>query len=138
MLKHAPDKPFSVELIAIEKNPASLGYFTPSNKKVRIMGAKTVTFTKLVGGKRLLTKATIIPGATFGLPTTADQDKYFTLQKIVMDFKKRHGEVRNPIVFSSAELLDLLGRCRNSGRNYEHIDEWLNVMTATTNSWTLH
>ena len=83
-------------------------------------------------GKRLQAKATIIPGANFGLPTTADQDKYIALQKIVMDSKKRYGEVRNPISFSSAELLDLLGQCRNSGRNYEHIDEWLNVMTATT------
>ena len=49
-----------------------------------------------------------------------------------MDSKRRYGEVRNPIGFSSAELLDLLGQCRIRGRNYEHIDEWLNVMTTTT------
>jgi hypothetical protein len=121
-----------VDFVAIEKNLASLGYFTPSNKRVRTQTTKTVTFTKIVDGKRLQAKATIIPGATFGLPTTADQDKYIALQKIVMDSKKRHGSVRNPIAFSSAELLDLLGQCRNSGRNYEHIDEWLNVMTTTT------
>ena len=121
-----------MDFVAIEKNLASLGYFTPSNKRVRTQTTKTVTFTKIVDGKRLQAKATIIPGATFGLPTTADQDKYIALQKIVMDFKKRHGEVHNPITFSSAQLLDLLGQCRNSGRNYEHIDEWLNVMTATT------
>jgi hypothetical protein len=117
---------------AIEKNLASLGYFTPSNKKIRTQTTKKVTLTKLVDGKRLQAKAIIIPGATFGLPTTADQDKYIALQKIIMDSKKRHGEVHNPISFSSAELLDLLGQCRKSGRNYEHIDEWLNVMTATT------
>jgi hypothetical protein len=122
----------SMEIVAVEKNLASLGYFTPSNKRVRTQTTKTVAFTKIVDGQRLQAKATIIPGATFGLPTTADQDKYIALQKIVTDFKKHHGEVRNPIGFSSAELLDLLGQCRNSGRNYEHIDEWLNVMTATT------
>jgi len=54
------------------------------------------------------------------------------LPKIVIDSKKRYGEVRNPIGFSSADLLELLGKCRNSGRNYDHISEWLNVMTATT------
>ncbi|HTY61415.1 MAG TPA: replication initiator protein A [Acidobacteriota bacterium] len=118
--------------VAIEKNLASLGYFSPSNKRVRMQSTKTVTFTKILDGKRLQAKATIIPGTTFGLPTTADQDKYIAFQKIVVDSKQRHCEVRNPIAFSSAELLDLLGQCRNSGGNYEHIDEWLNVMNATT------
>jgi hypothetical protein len=121
-----------MDFVAIEKNLASLGYFTPSNKRVRTQATKEITFTKMVDGKRLQAKATIVPGATFGLPTTADQDKYIALQKIVMDSRKRHGEVCNPIGFSSAELLDLLGQCRKSGRNYEHVDEWLNVMTTTT------
>jgi len=121
-----------MDFVAIEKNLASLGYFTPSNKRVKTQTTKTVTFTKIVDGKKLQAKATIIPGTTVGLPTTADQDKYIALQKIVMDSKRRYGEVRNPIGFSSAELLDLLGKCRNSGRNYAHIDEWLSVMTATT------
>lgn len=132
MQRHNQEKYHGADFIAVEKNLASLGYFTPSNKRVRTQTSKTVTLTKIVDGKRLQAKATIIPGATFGLPTTADQDKYIALQKIVMDSRKRYGEVRNPIGFSSAELLDLLGQCRNSGRNYEHIDEWLNVMTATT------
>lgn len=121
-----------MEVVAVEKNLASLGYFTPSNKRVKVQSIKTVSFTKTIDGSREQAKATIVPAIGLGLPTTADQDKYIALQKIVMDYKKPHGEVRNPIGFSSADLLDLLGQCRNSGRNYEHINEWLNVMTATT------
>lgn len=49
-----------------------------------------------------------------------------------MDSKKRYGEVRNPIEFSSAELLSLLCQNRRSGKNYELLNDWLNVMATTT------
>ncbi len=123
---------FSILSTAAEKNLASLGFFTPSNKRVRTQKSKTVTFTKTIDGNRVQARAIIVPGAIYGLPTTADQDKYLALQKIVTDYKKRHGEVRNPINFSSAELLALLRQNRRSGKNYELVNEWLNVMATTT------
>src|SRR5207302_1472213 len=74
----------------------------------------------------------IVPAALYGLPITADQDKYLALQKIITDLQQREGIVKNPIGFTSAELLKLLSKHRRSGKNYQHISEWLDVMASTT------
>lgn len=121
-----------IAYVPIEKNFASLGFFTPSSKRIRTQKVKTVTFTKNVDGNSIQARVTIVPGAIYGLPTTADQDKYFALQKIVSDCKRRYVQVSNPIGFSSAELLALLRQSRRSGKNYELVNEWLNVMATTT------
>src|SRR6266851_5654396 len=120
-----------VEFVKVEKNLASLGFFTPSSKRVRSEKAKTITVTKAIDGKRVEAKATIVPAALYGLPITADQDKYLALQKIINDLQQEQGTVENPITFTSAELLRLLGRHRDSGKNYQEIEEWLKVMFST-------
>jgi hypothetical protein len=105
MPEHTRENYRGANFVAIEKNLASLGYFTPSNKRVRKQATKTVTFTKLVDGKRLQAKATIVSGATFGLPTTADQDKYIALQRIVMDSKKlRFARIWKKAYFQSPSI----------------------------------
>jgi hypothetical protein len=75
-------------------------------------------------------KATIFPAAEFGLPTTADQDKYFAFQKILEQIRKRDGLLTNPVRFSSAAMLDILGMTQG-GKNYREIWEWLRRMTFT-------
>src|SRR5260370_40807231 len=65
-----------VEFVKVEKNLASLGYFTPSNKRIKDVKAKEITFTRVIDGVKVEASATIVPAAIFGLPTTADQDKY--------------------------------------------------------------
>jgi hypothetical protein len=120
-----------VEFVKVEKNLASLGFFTPSSKRVRSEKAKTITVTKAIDGKRVEAKATIVPAALYGLPITADQDKYLALQKIINDLQQEQRTVENPITFTSAELLRLLGRHRDSGKNYQEIEEWLKVMFST-------
>jgi plasmid replication initiation protein len=120
-----------VEFVKVEKNLASLGYFTPSNKRIKDVKAKEITFTRVIDGIKVEASATIVPAAIFGLPTTADQDKYLALQKLIADIRQRDGKVSNPIKFTSAEILSLL-RHRKSGRSYKDIEEWLNVMYSTT------
>jgi hypothetical protein len=132
MPKPDPERNLAARFVPIEKNLASLGFFSPSNKRVRSQKSKTVTVTKTVYGNRVQNRTTIVPGAIYGLPTTADQDKYLALQSIISDTKRRDGQIRNPISFSSAELLSLLHQNQRSGRNYELVGEWLSVMTATT------
>jgi hypothetical protein len=75
-------------------------------------------------------KATIFPAAELGLPTTADQDKYFAFQKIIERIRKREGIISNPVRFSSAALLEILGKT-DGGKNYREIWEWLRRMTLT-------
>jgi hypothetical protein len=121
----------SSDYIKIEKNLASLGFFTPSSKRVKGARKKTILFAKTIDGKKVEARADILPSAEYGLPITADQDKYLALQKIITDIRKRDGEVKNPIGFSSAELLRVLGKRVTAGKNYDDITEWLRRMTLT-------
>ncbi|SRR5579883_1261192 len=118
--------------VKVEKNLASLGFFTPSSKRTRNEKAKTVSVTIVVDGKRIEAKATIAPTALFGLPITADQDKWLALHKILSDVQVRDGQVTNPVSFTSAELLALLNIYKDSGKNYRDVSEWLDVMVGTT------
>lgn len=122
----------STEFVKVEKNLASLGFFTPSSKRTRNEKSKTVSVTIVLDGKRIEAKATIAPTALFGLPITADQDKWLALHKILADIQTRDGQVKNPISFSSAELLALLKIYKDSGKNYKDVSEWLDVMVGTT------
>lgn len=118
------------DFIKIEKNLISLGFFTPSSKRIKDEKSKTITFTKIIDGKRIEAKATIVPAAIYGLPVTADQDKYLALQKIINDVRQARGEVTNPVTFTSAELLKLLEQA-DAGKNYQDISEWLDLMSNT-------
>src|ERR1041385_8199744 len=125
-------KSLQADFVKIEKNLASLGFFTPSSKRIKSEKSKVISFSRILDGKKVEGSATIAPTAIYGLPITADQDKYFALQKIVTDMHKQQGIVQNPIGFSSAELLRLLHKHRDSGKNYKDVEEWLDVMSSTT------
>src|ERR1700721_868098 len=105
----------STEFVKVEKNLASLGYFTPSSKRLRNAQEKSFTITTVVDGKRMELKGTIIPSAKYGLPITADQDKWIALCKILTDILRKEGKVTNPIAFTSAEILRRLHKHRHSG-----------------------
>ena len=121
----------ATDFVKVEKNLNSLGFFTPSSKAIKGTKAKTITFTRMVDGKKVEAKVTIAPAAIYGLPVTADQDKYLALQKIITDIKQAQGSVSNPIGFTSAEILRLLGHA-DSGKNFHDVHEWMKRMTATT------
>src|SRR5581483_2885798 len=118
----------SKDFIKVEKNLASLGFFTPSSKRTRNEKAKTVAVTVMIDGKRIEAKATLAPTALFGLPITADQDKWLALHTILEDIQARDGRVTNPVCFSSAGLLALLKIYKDSGKNYRDVSDWLDVM----------
>src|SRR5271155_3652007 len=94
----------STDFVKVEKNLASLGFFTPSSKRLRNTQEKSFTITTVADGQRLELKGTIIPSAKYGLPITADQDKWIALCKILTDTLQREGKVTNPISFTSAEI----------------------------------
>ena len=131
-LQQASKKLPSREFVRVEKNLASLGFFTPSSKRTGNERSKTVTVTVMAGGKRIEAKATIAPTALFGLPITADQDKWLALNKLLADTQAREGIVTNPVSFTSAELLALLKIYKDSGKNYRDVSDWLDVMVGTT------
>src|SRR6185312_1163793 len=97
------------EIVRVEKNLNTFGYFTPSSKRLRVRSKNVQLQVRTDDGRRVDASATIFPSAEFGLPNTADQDKYFAFQKIVERIRKRDGVVANPVRFSSATLIDTLG-----------------------------
>ena len=120
------------EFVKAEKNLTALGFFTPSSKTIRGEKAKVVRFSRVVDGQRVQASVTIVPASLYGLPVTADQDKYLALQKLIHDRRRGSEEIRNPVGFTSAELLRMLGRQVRAGKNYDEIAEWMRRMTATT------
>ena len=69
----------STTFIHVEKNLASLGFFTPSTKKIKGAKKKIVLFSRDIGGRNAQFRAVILPSAEYGLPVTSDQDKYLAL-----------------------------------------------------------
>lgn len=130
--------PFGIEaagsremrVVLVDKNLASLGFFTPSSHRIKREKAKVVRFTKAINGEKVDVSATIVPSALHGLPITADQDKFLALQELLR-LQRASTEVVNPVRFSSAALLRALGLSDN-GRNHREVSEWLDLMAATT------
>ena len=118
------------EIIRIEKNLNTFGFFTPSSKRLRAPSKSVSLQVRSEDGRRVEAKATIFPAAELGLPTTADQDKYFAFQKILERIRNREGVITNPVHFSSAALIGILGKT-DGGKNYREIWEWLRRMTLT-------
>jgi hypothetical protein len=121
----------STNFVKVEKNLASLGFFTPSHRKISGAKKKTIVWNRQSGGQRMEVRAVILPSAVYGLPITSDQDKYLAFQKIVAEIRRHTGEVKNPIGFTTAELLRILGLKLNAGKNYEDVVEWGKRMTLT-------
>ena len=117
------------DFVNIEANLAALGFFTPSIKE-RITKRKSVRITRWVKGKKEEKRVTFVP-MDLGLPTApADQDKYVAMMKIMNDSRTEKGLVTNPITFTTAELLKLLGQS-DAGKNYRDVRDWLQRMTGT-------
>jgi len=117
------------DFVRMEKNIAGFGFFTPSSKRIKNV-PKVIKFTQTVDGNRVEAKVKISGNVEYGMPITADQDKYLAFQKIIERCKREHGEVVNPITFTTAELLALLGTSKN-GNRYREVEEWLKIMNAT-------
>lgn len=126
-----PEKPARLEVVRVEKNLNTIGFFTPSSKKLIGVASKSVVIqVRSSTGQRVDARATVFPSAEFGLPTTADQDKYFAFQKLVERLRGADGRISNPVRFTSASMLDILGMTQG-GKNYLEISDWLRRMTFT-------
>lgn len=73
------------DLIKVERNLNSLGFFIPAKKgkpsREERSRVRTITYpSREVQGRMVRQSATIIPSPEHGLPATADRDKYMALQ----------------------------------------------------------
>jgi hypothetical protein len=118
------------DFVKIEKNLNTLGFFTPAKHRGAKAREKVVYFRRELNGKTIEAQATILPSAKYGLPTTADLDKYLAFHKLLEQIRNRVGEISNPVGFTSTQLLTVLG-IKDAGNNYQDIHEWLQRMTLT-------
>ena len=121
------------EFVKAEKNLEWLGFFTPSTSKgiMKKSDEKVISIITTVEGKKVKASATILPSAKYGLPDTADLDKYRAFQKILSDELIRNGKVPKHITFTSTELIKAMGRTKD-GKLYKEVKDWLMKMISTT------
>src|SRR5260370_26619126 len=106
------------DFVKVEKNLSTLGFFTPSKSRGKVeVREKTIRFKREIEGKTFEAEATILPSAKYGLPTTADLDKYLAFQKLLNDIRAKNGYITNPIGFTSTQILNILG-VKTAGNNY--------------------
>jgi len=117
------------DFIRFEKNLSAMGFFSAAN--THQPRPKMVTITRNENGKRFRAVLTISPSMPWGLPTVSHQDKTFAFFKIIQDRQRVGEKIQNPITFHSADLLRLLGLRVHTGKNYEDVYQWLDVMTFT-------
>lgn len=117
-------------IVRIEKNLNSLGFFSSTASTGKRKNEKVISFVReLPGGIKTEAKATIL-ATSRGLPNTADLDKYLAFQLIVADLKKKQGTLKNPIGFTTYQLLRVLG-LQPTGKRYAEVDQWLDRMAGT-------
>ena len=119
----------SPSFLRLERNLNSIGFFSAS--KVRSTYKRVIETRRQVDGKTYVAKTTIVPSEDYGLPNTSDQDKYFALMHLVNKIKLRDGVVTNPVPFTTADLVGILGLSWN-GAICEEIKVWLDRLVATT------
>ena len=116
----------------VDKSLISLGFFTPSSRRIKNQKIKSIRFTRTDAGKKVEASVEFHPSPVYGLPITADQDKFLALHHIITNLLRENGTITNPIRFTSADMLRLLDKKRQSGKNYQEIAEWLACMTTTS------
>lgn len=118
-----------IDLVRVEKSLHSLGFFASTAN--RQMSRTVLQIFRRPDGQRVQAKAIIEGIPSLGLPTTADRDKYMAFMKIALDQKDFQGSLTNPIRFTGAEIIKLLG-LRKGGFHYDEINDWCKRMVATT------
>jgi Replication initiator protein A len=117
-------------ILRVEKNLSTIGVFTPRLTRPKEVSKVIRTMTRLPDGAQVEAQATINSHPKFGLPITADQDKFYALTRILDDVRQKTGSIQNPITFNYSQILKLLGRKKN-GDAHREIDEWLMRMKHT-------
>lgn len=132
LIAHSSNKASLTWVLVSEPANEGLGFFGPSHKRIQHVKQKIIMLSRDVNGKRAESRATILPSAQYGLPTTADQDTYLAILKLATEMHRRYGKVTNPIGFTSAELLRIQAKSCVSGHHYKELHEQLmRIKTAT-------
>lgn len=119
------------ELIPAEVTLETIGFFTPSSKRLK-KKVKTLTFAfRNPAGEGETTTVEIIPNVKVGLPITIDLDYYRAFQKVLFEFLQAGGDLDGPIPFSTRQLIQYAGKSYGSHQR-ANVRTWLERMVGTT------
>jgi hypothetical protein len=119
-----------VDLIRFERNLLNVGFFAATDPRNELQTIRTFEKEITRDGHKVRVSAEFRGSPKYGLPTTADRDKFIAFLKILNEDKATRGKIVNPVRFSGYRMVQELGLSRNAGI-YEDILRWGNRMTET-------
>lgn len=134
-IKHAVEQNVAVNQDGVffatpERNLLTMGFFSPTKRDSRGRKEKVIESEVEIDGKKTTVSVTILPSAKYGLPTTADLDKYMALLMIANEAGGSE-PIPNPLWFRGRQLLRYL-RLKDCGNNYKSINDWMYRMFTTS------
>lgn len=119
-----------LDIVRVEKNLFYIGFFGATSYTKKAEARRQVKLVVSRDGKAVELTAEFVTPDIYGLPTTADQDKFIAFSKIASEQRNSFGRIENPIVFPGARMLRELGMS-DSGENYDSINIWAKRLQAT-------
>ena len=114
-----------VDLIRYEKN--LLHFFSATNEFQQTRRIKK----DVMRDGHVVTVVAEFRGSEYGLPTTADRDKFMAFLKIINEDRTLGGTISNPVHFSGYRMIQELGVAR-TGDIYAEIFRWGQRMVDTS------
>jgi hypothetical protein len=133
VMKKTDIKIQATDLIKVEKNLETLGFFIPSSKSIKDKLVKKSNFSVNRDGKKLDITVTISSTPEYGLPITSDFDMYRAFQKLLHLQLVNNNRIENPVKFKTNQLIRLMGKENiRSKELYNDVSKWLKRMVAVT------
>lgn len=119
------------DLIPAEVSLETIGFFTPSSKRLKHAVKEKTVIQKNKEGELLTKTLKIIPSLDLGLPISVDLDYYRAFQKILYEYIQEEGDLTKPIPFSTRQIIRLAGKSY-SKQERDNVRTWLQRMVSTT------
>lgn len=127
-----PRVPLVPEYVSGEAFLETIGFFTPSSKRIRhqYVKEKALGERTTADGTTKTLKTRVSANHELGLPITSDQDYYRAFLKICDEVVNRDGRFQLPLAVPTHRLATLAGKPW-SKRTHTEIRDWLRRMTLT-------
>lgn len=124
--------PVVADYVPAEAFLESVGFFTPSSKRIRHQYTKQKTLGEKTtsDGSTKTVRVAISANHELGLPITSDLDYYRAFLKILDDTAARDGRFQMPVAVPTRRLLKVAGKTESVRERHE-LQDWFKRMTGT-------
>lgn len=114
------------DYIPAEVSLETIGYFTPSSKRIKnvLTKEKTLVEKTNLDGTRAELKVVIIASGKYGLPITSDLDYYRAFLKILDEALDQESLIPDPISIPTKKLIRYTGKKANA-RELQEVKDWI-------------